>query len=219
MAYTQRVNLFSTEDPAAGAAGSFTTGNVRGGTDHEKDGRRKKRSFLETVAVCVLAVVLTAAAVSEESFAAGLPAFGETLNVDGVLKLTDSYDADGAFLARHALDKDRDFFTLIRFFYFSPDAQTVDALDTLEEVVDDGVDEIVSVEEQQQDALYRELLSLRRRIGELEARLAALEGAASGGKSTVNHTGTIRVEGVTDNGMLSGVVDIVIDQLRQEVRL
>ena len=34
-----------------------------------------------------------------------------------------------------------------------------------------------------------------------------------------DHTGSIRVEGVSDSGMLSSVVDIVIDQLRQEVRL
>lgn len=34
----------------------------------------------------------------------------------------------------------------------------------------------------------------------------------------VRHTGTIRVEGVNDAGTLSGVVDVVIDRLRQEVR-
>lgn len=36
--------------------------------------------------------------------------------------------------------------------------------------------------------------------------------------SVMQHTGTIRVEGVNDTGALSGVVDIIIDQLRQEVR-
>jgi len=38
-------------------------------------------------------------------------------------------------------------------------------------------------------------------------------------KTIVQHTGIIRVEGVTDEGMLTGVVDIVIDRLRQEVRV
>lgn len=36
---------------------------------------------------------------------------------------------------------------------------------------------------------------------------------------TYNHTGTIRVEGVNDKGMLTGVVDILLGQLRQEARL
>jgi phage-related protein len=35
---------------------------------------------------------------------------------------------------------------------------------------------------------------------------------------TYNHTGTIRVEGVNDKGQLLGVVDIIMDQLRKEVR-
>jgi len=35
---------------------------------------------------------------------------------------------------------------------------------------------------------------------------------------TVSHTGTIRVEGVNSKGELSGVVDIIIDELRKEVR-
>ncbi len=34
----------------------------------------------------------------------------------------------------------------------------------------------------------------------------------------IRHTGTIRVEGVNDQGQLSGVVDIVIERLLQEVR-
>ena len=49
------------------------------------------------------------------------------------------------------------------------------ALDTLDEVVYDGSDEIVHVEEQQHDALYKELLAQKRRIADLETRLAALE--------------------------------------------
>lgn len=36
---------------------------------------------------------------------------------------------------------------------------------------------------------------------------------------TVNHTGTIRVEGVNDAGEMVGVVDIVIDQLRRDARI
>lgn len=39
------------------------------------------------------------------------------------------------------------------------------------------------------------------------------------GSNTMNHTGTIRVEGVNNKGDLSAVVDIVIDQLRREVRM
>ena len=42
---------------------------------------------------------------------------------------------------------------------------------------------------------------------------------AEAGNAVVQHTGTIRVEGVDNKDMLTGVVDIVIDQLRQEVRL
>ena len=53
------------------------------------------------------------------------------------------------------------------------------------------------------------------KVGELQ-----FEGAsAKGGSSVVQHTGTIRVEGVNDDNTLTGVVDIVIDKLRQEVRL
>ncbi|HZJ98901.1 MAG TPA: hypothetical protein VFC79_02790, partial [Tissierellaceae bacterium] len=37
--------------------------------------------------------------------------------------------------------------------------------------------------------------------------------------STVNHTGTITVKGVNNNNELQGVVDIVMDQLRREVRM
>lgn len=36
---------------------------------------------------------------------------------------------------------------------------------------------------------------------------------------TVNHTGTIRVEGVNNQNQLMGAVDIIMDQLRREVRI
>ena len=48
----------------------------------------------------------------------------------------------------------------------------------------------------------------------------ALSGYADAVKSaSINHTGTIRVEGVNDKNTLTDVVDIIIDQLRREVRL
>jgi len=37
--------------------------------------------------------------------------------------------------------------------------------------------------------------------------------------NTINHTGVIRVEGVNDSGTLSGIVDIIIGELRKEVRV
>ncbi len=37
--------------------------------------------------------------------------------------------------------------------------------------------------------------------------------------NTINHTGVIRVEGVNDSGVLSGIVDIIIGELRKEVRV
>jgi len=50
--------------------------------------------------------------------------------------------------------------------------------------------------------------------------LAKVAGGYSGSlKNSMTHTGTIRVEGVNDRNQLAGVVDIIIDQLRQEVRL
>jgi len=36
---------------------------------------------------------------------------------------------------------------------------------------------------------------------------------------TVEHTGIIRVEGVNSAGEMTSVVDIIIDRLRQEVRV
>ena len=44
----------------------------------------------------------------------------------------------------------------------------------------------------------------------------ALAGASA--TQTVQHTGVIRVEGVNDEGMLQSVVDIIVDELRQEAR-
>ena len=38
-------------------------------------------------------------------------------------------------------------------------------------------------------------------------------------RQLMEHTGTIRVEGVTDSGALSGVVDIIMGELRREVRV
>ena len=38
-------------------------------------------------------------------------------------------------------------------------------------------------------------------------------------KKTVEHTGVIRVEGVGSDGEMISVVDIIIDRLRQEVRV
>ena len=42
---------------------------------------------------------------------------------------------------------------------------------------------------------------------------------AMGAKKTVEHTGIIRVEGINSAGEMSSVVDIIINQLRQEVRV
>ncbi|HBL84686.1 MAG: phage tail protein [Clostridiales bacterium GWF2_38_85] len=47
----------------------------------------------------------------------------------------------------------------------------------------------------------------------------SVSGGSKSGGYTVNHTGTIRVEGINDSGMLAHVVDIVIGELRQEVRV
>ena len=43
--------------------------------------------------------------------------------------------------------------------------------------------------------------------------------SAAGTASTVNHSGIIRVEGTNNKGELTAVVDIVMDQLRREVRM
>ena len=58
-------------------------------------------------------------------------------------------------------------------------------------------------------------LVINPKAGDLQPTVAA----DKSGNSVVQHTGTIRVEGVDNKDMLTGVVDIVIDQLRQEVRL
>ena len=44
-------------------------------------------------------------------------------------------------------------------------------------------------------------------------------GNVSASNASVNHSGVIRVEGVNNSGELSAVVDIVMDQLRREVRM
>lgn len=54
-------------------------------------------------------------------------------------------------------------------------------------------------------------------IAELHKGERVLTAAEAKGQ-TVNHTGTIRVEGVNNQGELSAVVDIVMNQLRREVR-
>ena len=38
-------------------------------------------------------------------------------------------------------------------------------------------------------------------------------------QASINHSGVIRVEGVSNSGELNSVVDIVMDQLRREVRM
>ena len=54
----------------------------------------------------------------------------------------------------------------------------------------------------------------------ITASFAGLEPAYAGTPSmTYNHTGTIRVEGINSSGEMSSVVDIIINQLRQEVRV
>lgn len=56
---------------------------------------------------------------------------------------------------------------------------------------------------------------------DISASLSGLQPAyaAAPPQITYNHTGTIRVEGVNDKGMLTGVVDVLLGQLRQEARL
>lgn len=54
----------------------------------------------------------------------------------------------------------------------------------------------------------------------ITASFAGLEPSFAGTPSmTYNHTGTIRVEGINSSGEMSSVVDIIINQLRQEVRV
>jgi phage-related protein len=56
---------------------------------------------------------------------------------------------------------------------------------------------------------------------DINASLNGLQPAFSGVPNqavSYNHTGTIRVEGINTKGELSGVVDIIIDELRKEVR-
>jgi len=54
---------------------------------------------------------------------------------------------------------------------------------------------------------------------DINASLTGLQPAYAGVPSmTYNHTGTIRVEGINAKSELTGVVDIIIDELRREVR-
>ena len=52
------------------------------------------------------------------------------------------------------------------------------------------------------------------------SQAAGVRSGQAGQSGTVrhDHTGTIRVEGVTDEGHLAGVVDIIVEELRQEAR-
>lgn len=52
-----------------------------------------------------------------------------------------------------------------------------------------------------------------------ERVLTASENQAYSQGGEMSHSGTIKVEGVNNSGELSGVVDIVMDQLRREVRM
>lgn len=45
------------------------------------------------------------------------------------------------------------------------------------------------------------------------------DGPSAGSNNVMKHEGTIRVEGINDQGALMGVVDIVMSQLRREVRM
>jgi phage-related minor tail protein len=53
---------------------------------------------------------------------------------------------------------------------------------------------------------------------DLDTQVSGLEPAFAGAAMTYTHTGSIRVEGVNNKRELMGVVDIVIEQLRREVR-
>jgi hypothetical protein len=55
--------------------------------------------------------------------------------------------------------------------------------------------------------------------GSSNIKNAFLGNMKAGAIQILQHTGVIRVEGVNDSGDLTGVVDIVIDRLRQEVRI
>jgi hypothetical protein len=56
-------------------------------------------------------------------------------------------------------------------------------------------------------------------IDRLSDIIAKAMRTASKTKSEVNHTGTIRVEGVNSQGELQGVVDMVLDKLQWEARM
>ena len=76
------------------------------------------------------------------------------------------------------------------------------------------VDEMKDVEKDIEDAIPTDFDVAAR------ARLSGVfEGAAGAAKSFIEHTGTIRVEGVNGSGDLTSVVDIIVNSLRAEVRL
>lgn len=77
----------------------------------------------------------------------------------------------------------------------------------------DGIDKSKSLVKDAVSGLAADLV-INPKVGAFEA-----EGIKGGGSSVVEHTGTIRVEGINDEGMLNGVVDIIVDQLRREVRV
>ena len=54
--------------------------------------------------------------------------------------------------------------------------------------------------------------------GSVSLGLSPQLAGSAGAVTHVEHTGTITVQGVTDSGQLSSVVDIIIDELRKEVR-
>ena len=55
---------------------------------------------------------------------------------------------------------------------------------------------------------------------DIRASLSGVQPVFAGNASgvTYNHSGTIHVEGVNSQNELTGVVDIIIDELRKEVR-
>ena len=55
----------------------------------------------------------------------------------------------------------------------------------------------------------------------ISPKLAAATAGGAGaktGKTVIQHTGTIRVEGVDDEGMMTSVVELIVDKMRMEAR-
>jgi len=63
--------------------------------------------------------------------------------------------------------------------------------------------------------------SLANVIPDIERDYGAAFAVSASGETTVNHahSGTLRVEGVNDNGQLMGVVDIIMNQFKMEAML